>query len=159
MTLSDRIVLFREGGVEQVGTPEELYQRPNTLFAARFLGDSNTFRVVPGDGGALAYGDRTWASRPEALAPGVADAKAAYVVVRPEHMELAGSDQVPAGTPSVRVRVHDVEFVGSFQRIVARSTDRDELITAKMAPGSHIPELGAEVELWWRPESQRVVTP
>ncbi|WP_109474512.1 ABC transporter ATP-binding protein [Ornithinimicrobium cavernae] len=158
MTLSDRIVLFREGGVEQVGTPEDLYQRPNTLFAARFLGDSNTFRVVPGADG-VSYGDVSWAAVPDTVAPGVAGSQAAYVVVRPEHMELAQDGPVPTGAPSTRVRIQDVEFVGSFLRVVARSTDRDELITAKLSPGSATPEVGTEVDLWWRPESQRIVVP
>lgn len=159
MTLSDRIVLFREGGVEQVGTPEDLYQRPNTLFAARFLGDSNTFRVVPQSDGSVAYGDTRWTTTPESLAPGAANGQAAYVVVRPEHMQLAQGDRRPDGMPSVRVQVQDVEYVGSFQRVVARSTDRDELITAKLDPGSVTPQVGAEVDLWWRPGSQRVVVP
>ena len=41
MTLSDRIVLFREGGVEQVGTPEEIYESPADLFVADFIGTIN----------------------------------------------------------------------------------------------------------------------
>jgi putative spermidine/putrescine transport system ATP-binding protein len=40
LTMSDRVVLFRDGGIEQVGTPREVYERPRTLFAADFLGDS-----------------------------------------------------------------------------------------------------------------------
>ncbi|USQ79021.1 ABC transporter ATP-binding protein [Ornithinimicrobium faecis] len=158
MTLSDRIVLFREGGVEQVGTPEELYERPNTLFAARFLGDSNTFRVTPG-ADHVSYGELAWPAVPETVAPGVAEAKSAYVVVRPEHMQVAHDEPVPAGTPSISVRVHDVEYVGSFQRVVARTTDRDELITAKLSPGSATPDVGDEIKLWWRPQSQRIVIP
>jgi putative spermidine/putrescine transport system ATP-binding protein len=41
LALSDRIVLMNEGRVEQIGTSQEIYERPQTLFAARFLGDSN----------------------------------------------------------------------------------------------------------------------
>jgi putative spermidine/putrescine transport system ATP-binding protein len=40
LTMSDRVVLFRDGGIEQIGTPQEVYERPRTLFAADFLGDS-----------------------------------------------------------------------------------------------------------------------
>ena len=41
MTLADRIVLMKGGAIEQVGTPEEIYQRPRTLFVAGFIGTPN----------------------------------------------------------------------------------------------------------------------
>ena len=44
MMLSDRIVLMNEGRIEQIGTPEEMYSAPKTLFTARFLGETN---IVP----------------------------------------------------------------------------------------------------------------
>lgn len=43
LALSDRIAVFNDGRIEQVGTPEELYERPATLFVAQFLGESNVF--------------------------------------------------------------------------------------------------------------------
>ena len=45
MAMSDRICRMNEGRVEQIGTPDELYFRPKTMFAAEFLGDSNIFRA------------------------------------------------------------------------------------------------------------------
>ena len=54
MALADRIVLMREGRIEQQGTPEELYHRPATLFAARFFGqppiNALPGRIVRADG-------------------------------------------------------------------------------------------------------------
>jgi ABC-type Fe3+/spermidine/putrescine transport system ATPase subunit len=44
-SIADRIVLMRQGNVEQIGTPEEIYQHPATIFAARFLGLTN---LIPG---------------------------------------------------------------------------------------------------------------
>lgn len=41
LTMSDRIVLMNKGGIEQIGTPDDLYFRPVSVFAAEFLGDSN----------------------------------------------------------------------------------------------------------------------
>src|SRR5690606_148038 len=41
MTLADRIVLMKDGKIEQMGTPEEIYQTPATLFAAGFIGTPN----------------------------------------------------------------------------------------------------------------------
>ena len=45
LALSDRIVVFDQGNVEQVGTPDEIYRRPATPFAARFVGDANVLPV------------------------------------------------------------------------------------------------------------------
>ena len=43
LALSDRIAVFNNGTIEQIGTAEDLYERPASLFVARFLGDSSTF--------------------------------------------------------------------------------------------------------------------
>lgn len=48
MTLADKIVLLNEGGIEQLGTPEQLYSEPDTLYAAKFIGtpEINTLKVI-----------------------------------------------------------------------------------------------------------------
>src|SRR5690606_23975839 len=82
MNLSDRIALFNTGRIEQIGTPEELYQAPETLFTARFLGDSNVFELETGArGDSTGWDGQTWAIAAHTLAshPGVA-ARAAVVV-------------------------------------------------------------------------------
>ena len=57
LSMSDRIVIMRDGAIEQVGTPKELYERPNSEFTASFLGKSNFIRS---DG-------KTYALRPEKI--------------------------------------------------------------------------------------------
>jgi len=57
LSMSDRVVIMRSGRIEQIGTPEELYTRPKTEFAASFLGKSNFLRR---DG-------RLWSVRPERI--------------------------------------------------------------------------------------------
>lgn len=44
LTMSDRIIIFKEGKIEQEGTPQEIYHRPSSLFVADFIGDSNIFK-------------------------------------------------------------------------------------------------------------------
>ena len=70
LSMSDRVVIMQAGRIEQVGTPEELYTRPRTAFAAAFLGKSNFLRVS----------GRTLALRPEKIdlvPPGSAGARTA----------------------------------------------------------------------------------
>src|SRR3989454_8998170 len=45
MTMADRIVIMNTGRIEQIGTPEEVYERPNSVFVARFIGGSNVLKV------------------------------------------------------------------------------------------------------------------
>src|SRR5690606_40211636 len=63
MTLSDRIVVMRDGNIEQVGTPVEIYTRPATRFVASFIGTANLIpaRVEQkgGQGITLRLGEKT----------------------------------------------------------------------------------------------------
>src|SRR6266550_7744248 len=45
MTMADRIVVMNAGRIEQIGTPEDVYERPNSAFVARFIGGSNVLKV------------------------------------------------------------------------------------------------------------------
>ena len=65
LSMADRIAVFSEGRIMQIGTPEEVYKRPRSRFVADFVGSSN---VLPPDFTARHGGARQWASlRPEAL--------------------------------------------------------------------------------------------
>jgi ABC-type Fe3+/spermidine/putrescine transport system ATPase subunit len=69
LTLADRIAVMRDGRIEQIGTPREIYQRPRSRFVAEFIGESN---FIPRSGGVVMV-------RPEAVS-----------VVPDEHAQLTG---------------------------------------------------------------------
>jgi multiple sugar transport system ATP-binding protein len=98
MTMADRIVVMHDGKVEQIGAPLELYDRPDNLFVAQFIGSPamNVLNgtVRRGNGGAWveAAGGMRW---PLANTAG-GDGQAVAYGVRPEHLSLSGSDAVPA---------------------------------------------------------------
>lgn len=65
LSMADRVALFNEGRVVQVGTPQEIYRQPNSRFVADFVGSSN---VLPPDFVATIVGASRWASlRPESI--------------------------------------------------------------------------------------------
>lgn len=65
LSMADRLAVFNEGQIMQLGTPEEIYRRPKTRFVADFVGSSN---VLPPDFTAKLTGQDSWASlRPEAV--------------------------------------------------------------------------------------------
>ena len=118
MTMADRIVLINRGSVEQIAVPQQLFDRPETLFAATFVGEP-AMNVMParlsGEGGGFQLGigrsriplDRDWVMSGVAISP-----DADYLAgVRPQHIALA--DAGAAGENVVRGQVFAVETLGS----------------------------------------------
>src|SRR3954454_8600578 len=100
LALSDRIAVFDTGRLIQIGTPHEIYRRPATPFAARFVGDANVIAADAVDG-AVQVGET---HLPVAGAP----AGPTWLVLRPEVVGVvAGSDGQLVGT------VADVAFRGT----------------------------------------------
>ena len=159
MNLSDRIALFNTGRIEQVGTPEQLYRAPETLFTARFLGDSNVFELDGGARGASAGWDgETWAVDADTVATHSGVLTRAAVVVRPEDVEIVRSaSKVPAGANSVRAAVTDVEYMGSYRTAVLALGSAGVKGRARIDAFDSALTRGDEVVAWWRPQRQRVV--
>src|ERR671921_2504826 len=92
MTLGDRVAVMRAGIIQQVGTPEELYQRPRNLFVAGFIG-SPAMNFVPGtlEDGRLrtAFGDVTLPAGVAAKVGRAGAGRDLIVGIRPEHFEDA----------------------------------------------------------------------
>lgn len=156
LTLSDRIAVFNEGAVEQVGAPGELYDRPATLFVAQFLGESTIFRGTVDCPGAM-VDCGTFGLR----APGVVrslDCSGGVVVVRPERLELhPDRSAVPEGHNRVDAVITDIVYVGNHHKIGLRFRDGN-LGTAMRLVGSPLPVTpGESVAVSWDPREQSVV--
>ena len=108
MSMADRVVLMREGRIEQNGTPVELYENPANTFVARFIGTPpmNLLRLEAGTGGAVIAGTE---------GPAVLDARfvSGMLGVRPEHIELAFER-------GVRGSVDSVEYLGGDSLVACR---------------------------------------
>jgi len=131
MSMADRVVLLNKGRVEQVASPRELYARPATAFAARFIG------TPPMNLAALAGG----AIRGSTTALGAPTA-AAWLGLRPEAVALA-----PAGAAGVPAQVRSVEYLGADA--VVRCAVGDETLTVRAA-GQTVVSINAPVTLSWQ---------
>jgi sn-glycerol 3-phosphate transport system ATP-binding protein len=140
MSMADRIVLMREGRIEQQGTPEELYARPATVFAARFIGTPAMNLVALDDGpdGAVIRG----AGEPVLRGGGAG----LTLGVRPEHVRL-----VDAG--GVAAEVTSAEYHGADTIITAR-VGRESILVR--AAGQMRLAASARVRLGWDPASVHV---
>lgn len=132
LTLSDRIAVFNQGRIEQVGTPSELYETPRTLFVAQFLGESNTF-------------------------PGL-DRPGSVVVVRPERVALHGDPgAVPSGHRRFEATVTDIVYVGNHHQVGLRFAD-GTTGSAMCLAGTSLPAIpGRTVTASWDPRHETVV--
>jgi multiple sugar transport system ATP-binding protein len=98
MTMADRIVVLRDGVVEQIGAPLELYDRPANQFVAGFIG-SPAMNFLKGTirlDGKPSFVIDGGVSLPLGSAPAGSDGRPAVYGIRPEHLMLGGSDGVPA---------------------------------------------------------------
>jgi putative spermidine/putrescine transport system ATP-binding protein len=129
MTMSDRVAILRDGHLEQIGTPEDVYHRPASLFVSRFLGEANLIPVVDGR--------LTGFDVAAAMRTGTA-------TLRPEDFGLA-SDASP-DLPSIEARVVTARFQGSRYRLdVVHETIGPMIMTvppssneSRIAPGSTV---------------------
>ena len=108
MTMADKIVVLRQGRIEQIGSPLDLYNRPDNRFVAGFIGSPqmNFIPVQAGGDGRVATAHGTNIS----LAAGqeVGAGTALVLGVRPEHLSLASG----AGALGLPIRVSGVEQLG-----------------------------------------------
>jgi iron(III) transport system ATP-binding protein len=145
MALSDRIVVFNKGAVQQVGTPREVYLRPANLFVADFMGLVNKLPgtlIERGDGkGRIRIGAQTIDAR---LSEGLNGANdAVTVAIRPEAIELGGSDHAPACNV-LRGRLVESFFLGN---IVDHQVDVGGTIMRVQGDRHHSLEPGTSVNL------------
>ncbi|MCX4791511.1 MULTISPECIES: ABC transporter ATP-binding protein [unclassified Streptomyces] len=150
LVLSDRIAVFDDGGIQQVGTASELYEKPRSLFVAEFLGESSTVRgrIEPdGDDSCLRVGDRT------VRAPGrPADGTGtdAAVVIRPEHLRVQAADApVAPGANALPARVTQEIYLGSGRKLELALPDGTVLLAREQADRLSDAHHGDEVTVVW----------
>ena len=121
LVMSDRIAIFHDGKIEQLGSGEDLYERPVSLFVADFIGESNILhgRFEASSGGGWVNGDpwRWRVSETAGSRAGLGDGAPAALVVRPERLRIiARTGDVPAGVNTIDATVTDVLYLGSTRK-------------------------------------------
>ena len=138
MTMADQVILLRDGRIEQNATPAEMYRRPATVFAARFIGTPpmNIVELADGPGGGVVRGTD---------GPVVVEGTGQGLLlgVRPEDLAFTNGPGLPA-------RVLAVEYLGA-DSIVTCAAGSQTL--ALRAPGRVELAEGAPVTLTWSPET------
>jgi len=170
LTMSDVIVVMRDGLIQQLGEPAELYERPVNRFVADFIGSSNFMAgsvesIDAASGQVIIRSDRGlalrgWVTDPDAR-PTVN--QAVTVVTRPERLEVVppDADDAGAGWTSVPGRIHQGTYLGDQTEFRVETDGAGELIVRRQnvmgAGGSQGLGPGDPVTVRWREEANLVL--
>jgi putative spermidine/putrescine transport system ATP-binding protein len=122
LSMADRVAIFNEGRIAQLGTPEDVYERPASRFVADFVGSSN---LLSPDFSAMHGGERRWMS------------------LRPEKIRVGGT--AADGAIHLSGTVTSVQYQGAATRIAVDA--EGAALAAVLPPGMKRPRRGETVEL------------
>jgi putative spermidine/putrescine transport system ATP-binding protein len=133
LSMADRVAIFNEGRLVQVGAPRDIYERPGTRFVARFVGSSN---VLDPDFSARHGGTRGWTS------------------LRPENIRVGNG---AADGHRLEGSVVSMQYQGATTRLVVDADGTP--LSVVLPPGAHDFSQGDRVTLSWRPEALHALEP
>jgi spermidine/putrescine transport system ATP-binding protein len=163
ITMSDRIAVMNEGVVQQVGTPIEIYERPNNRFVADFIGETNFMegKVLEVDPVKTTVALEAGVHVLARAVTGLGSGQTVTVAVRPEKISL--HRQPPDQNISVPATVEEAVYIGTDTRYKARIGERHHLVArvqniGGMLDGVHPFQRGDQVYLSWPTDSAMVLT-
>jgi spermidine/putrescine transport system ATP-binding protein len=159
LTMSDRIAVMNRGKIEQIGDPEEVYDRPTTTFVAGFIGVSNLMPGVIRKSGQKGEVELdVGAVKVPTDVEGFSVGERCHAVVRPEKLAIGAGDR---GDPSVEGLVESSLYLGTATQLIVKLAD-DVRMTV-LVPNTdesqrqQLPGGGANVKLSWSPDHMHVV--
>ena len=169
MTMSDRIAVMRQGRIEQLGAPEELYERPATEFVAGFLGVSNLLdgEVASRDDryAEVRLADGTMLRAPSSALNGETKVR---LGIRPEKLRvIAIGDDSVAGfdgeSNAIEGTVLDASYIGVSTQYLVKTADGHTLTVyaqnLETGGASEVLADGQRVRLTWKPQHTFVIGP
>jgi spermidine/putrescine transport system ATP-binding protein len=159
LTMSDRIAVMNEGAILQLGTPEDIYERPHSRFVADFIGQTNFLEVdVVGTQGSLVEVDLPGSGRLKAHKPnGLTPTGRTTLAIRPEKISLLSD--LPEGGARDWDRLagvlEEIVYVGTFTQYLLRLPGGQVVTVHRqnraIGEGEH--PLGEEIEIVFNPAS------
>jgi putative spermidine/putrescine transport system ATP-binding protein len=153
LTMSDRVAIFENGAIIQIGTPDGLYNKPATAFVASFIGENNALDGVV----ERVDGDRCLIALPtglKATALAIGDMRPGapvHLTIRPERIELSAA--AGPSDNSFQATVDGRIYHGDHQRLLARLAN-GQVLTVKIGPEATM-ATGEAIELYWPTSGSR----
>jgi spermidine/putrescine transport system ATP-binding protein len=152
LSLSDRIAVMNNGRIEQIGTPNEIYDHPCSAFVADFIGDTNLFRgrVESSYGSTLqivtANGLQLWVKPHDSWKE--ASSNEVVVSVRPEKIHL-GKGEVSEQLNCYEGRLKDYMYLGTHIHYLVDLPSGDTVTVFQANRSFEPPELDTPIQLYW----------
>jgi spermidine/putrescine transport system ATP-binding protein len=153
MTMADTIAVMNEGKIEQMGSPADLYDNPETAFVANFLGQSNLIKgkIDGNDGDNLVvdlYGQKI--SMPKRRSHAIDNSL--YAGIRPEKFRISRLATAVKGNVLTGGHIEDVSYIGvSTQYVVAMPWGQEVMVFEQNDDGVAPFDKGDEVNISWEP--------
>jgi iron(III) transport system ATP-binding protein len=143
LSLADRIVVMNQGGIEQVGTPQEIYQQPRSAFVADFVGKTNPLQAQWVSPGRFNWhGIELSCEQSSALTPG----ETVTLALRPEDIVLhENANPRVQGNNRCEAQVQDLEFLGAFCRVRVRLPQNGQSLLADV-PSAQVLRMGLNTQ-------------
>jgi len=158
LVMSDRIAVFNHGQIVQVGSGEDLYERPSSKFVADFIGESNIFDGQLSQDG---NGERFQTSAGQYTVPtsDLSAGRECSLVVRPERLHILDDNaSTESNVNTVPVRVKDIIYLGSERKYELTLEDGTMLIARHPVGYPTAPQIGDSVQASWDVEHGVVVS-
>lgn len=152
LSLSDRIAVMNNGRIEQIGTPNEIYDHPCSAFVADFIGDTNLFRgrVESSYGSTLqvvtANGLQLWVKPHDSWKE--ASSSEVVVSVRPEKIHL-GQAEASEQLNYYEGKLRDYMYLGTHIHYLVDLPGGDTVTVFQANRSFELPELDTPVQLYW----------
>jgi len=155
MAISDRIAVMKKGKVLQVGTPEELYMNPKSIFVAHFIGESNFLEgYVSSISGKMAMIELRGGVKVQAVDKGVKRGERALLAVRPETFVVEKG--VREDKNAMLGTIERVTFEGTNIRYDVRLENQDSVVIVKPSMTGEWFNIGEKVTTSFPPEKAHV---
>lgn len=153
LTMSDRIAIMYGGNLEQIGTPEEIYEKPTSKFVADFIGESNIFYGVAASKEEDIIHVNVENGRVAVSNKDVKENEIIYVLVRPENIKLSLN---PVDNFNIVGKVKEHVYIGNVKKTIVILSDGME-VKVNSAPKSELIEIGAQVYIHWDKDDAVVI--
>jgi spermidine/putrescine transport system ATP-binding protein len=158
LTMSDRIAVMNQGRIEQIGDPEDVYDRPRTTFVAGFIGVSNLMPGTVRKSGANGEIELDSGVQVSTDVDGFTPGDRCHAVVRPEKLAIDSGDR---RRPTVEGLVESSLYLGTSTQLIVQLPGDVRMTVlvpnADEAERQRLPGGGAKVKLSWAPDHMHVV--
>jgi putative spermidine/putrescine transport system ATP-binding protein len=159
LTMSDRVAVFNDGRIQQLASPQDLYERPENSFVAQFIGENNKLRgkieAISGDTCKvrLMTGELIDATPVNVTTTGAET----VVSIRPERVEFK-TELLPPGATMIEATVREVIYMGDLLRTVLSVAGADDFVMkSRNSQGQQVLKAGEKIRIGWAPADARAL--